>query len=215
MFNIDDVGGLYGSLPPNMQTVDNECMCYAIDRQIKRLASIARELTVWGDLDGVNPRYYDQAALTVRAPYYKSEYDDGKKLGLIKSAVLSRRYAGSVRAVEELIGNAFKYAVFVPWYEYGGEPYHFKVVIKDEPDGSSKALFEEMVRKVKAARSIIDGVELDADGFSMNVYVGLAMNQVRVVAIPNMQYIGENLSNNYYVSAVQVVKKDLKIGGSD
>jgi hypothetical protein len=45
--------------------------------------------------------------------------------------------------------------------------------------------------------------------------VGLVINQVRVVAIPNMQYIGENLSNNYYVSAVQVVKKDLKIGGSD
>lgn len=241
MYKIDDVGSLYQSLPPNLQTIENDCLGYAIDRQFAKLYKIAKELTIWSDLDGVNPRYYDQIAKTARASYYKSEYDDKKKLGIIKSAVMTRRHSGSVKAVEELVSKAFYYADFIPWYEYNGEPYHFKIIIKDEPDSESKQLFEEMLKKTKAARSIIDGVEIDSDKLSMQLYTGLAVQQVRIVSIPNMEdtckridlqrYIGmavqqnklisipnmenicNDLDNTYYVSMKQVIAKDLMIEG--
>ena len=160
MYKFDSIGSTYISLPPNLQTPENECFGYALDKQMKKFHSLAQKLTVWSDLDHVDPKYYDYLAMTIRAPYYKSEYANDQKLEIIKSALMTRRLAGTTKAIDELLSNTFGGAVFVPWFRYDGKPYHFKIVISEEPEEDAKVLFEAMLQRVKAARSIIDGVEI-------------------------------------------------------
>lgn len=95
MYEFDDIGSTYLSLPPNMQTVENECFGYALDRQMKLFHRLAKTLTVWSDMDSVDPKYYDFMAMCLRAPYYRSEYSDKVKLELLKAAILSYRFAGT------------------------------------------------------------------------------------------------------------------------
>ena len=156
MYQFDDVGSTYLSLPPNLQTAENASFSYAFDRQIQKLHRLAKKLTVWSDLENVEPKYYDYMAMAIRAPYYKSEYNDKQKLNLIKSTLATQRYAGTVKAVEELLDHSILYAKFIPWHEYGGKPYHFKIATSDEPGMESRVLFADMLQRVKAARSIID-----------------------------------------------------------
>lgn len=161
MYQFDDVGSTFLSLPPNLQTIKNDCFGYALDRQMAKMHKIAKQITVWSDLDSVDPKYYDFLAMTIRAPYYKSEYSGELKLGLIKSALLTRRYAGTMKAIEELISHTFPNAIFVPWYEYDGKPYHFKITIKEEMlIEDAMKLFEEMLQRTKAARSIIEAISV-------------------------------------------------------
>ena len=42
MFKFDEVGSTYMSLPPNLQTIENDCFGYALDKQIKKLHGLAK-----------------------------------------------------------------------------------------------------------------------------------------------------------------------------
>lgn len=164
MYRLDDAGSTFLSLPPNLQTTENECFGYALDRQIARMYKLAKQITVWSDLDHVDPKYYDYLAMTIRAPYYKSEYDNNQKLGLIKSALLTRRNAGTIKAIEELMSHTLTGASFIPWYEYGGKPYSFKVVADaDEVNDDNMGEFVRMISAIKSARSIMEGIGMKSD----------------------------------------------------
>ncbi|MGN0338667.1 MAG: phage tail protein [Lachnospiraceae bacterium] len=211
MYQIDDIGSTFISLPPNMQTTDNECLGYAFDKQIKKLLKLAKKLTVWSDLDHADPKYYDYMAMTIRAPYYRSDYPDKQKLALIKSAILTRRYAGTTKAIEELLSHTFTDATFVPWYEYNGEPYHFKITMESEPTEEMKALFAAMLKRVKAARSIIDGVEINDGGIKTTIYIGLGLQPTGEISIANMEEIDRKLHGTWYAATAAIIQQELKI----
>ncbi len=127
MYEYSDIGSTYISLPPNLQSRENECFAYALDRQIQKFDRLAKKLTIWSDLDHADPKYYDHMALCIKAPYYRSEYPNEMKLKLLKTAMESHRFAGTQRAIEQLTEIIFDKADFIPWNEYGGKPYCFKI----------------------------------------------------------------------------------------
>lgn len=211
MYQIDDIGSTFMSLPPNLQTVENDCFGYAFDKQIKKIHELAKKLTVWSDLDNADPKYYDYLAITIRAPYYRSDYSDRQKLALIKSAILTRRYAGTIKAIEELLSHTFTDASFVPWYEYDGEPYHFKITTGEEPTEEMKALFAAMLKRVKAARSIIDGVEIDDGVIKTMIYIGLGFQPTGELSIANMEEIDRKIYGTWYAATAAMIQEELKI----
>lgn len=174
MYQFDDVGSTFLSLPPNLQTIENDCFGYALDRQMAKMHKLAKQITIWSDLDSVDPKYYDFLAMTIRAPYYKSEYSSELKLGLIKSALLTRRFAGTIKAIEELLSHTLPNATFVPWYEYDGKPYHFKITIREDTlIENAMKLFKEMLQRAKAARSIIETISV-THRIDQRLYAGCA-----------------------------------------
>ena len=175
MYKIGDPDGLFFSLPPNMQTDDEAAFCYAVENQMKKLVNLAMRLDVWSDLENVKPQHYDYIAACLRSLYYRSDMPDDQKLAIIKNTMLTYRYAGSVKGIEELLANLFKSADFIPWYEYGGRPYHFKLNVSGNPDAETKRALEQILRKVKAARSVIDAVEIKERTIQTGCYVGIGM----------------------------------------
>lgn len=186
MYRIGETGGLYLSMPPNMQNAEEEAFCYAIEKQMKRLVKLAKRLNVWGDLDHVDPKHYDYIASCLRTLYYRSDMENSQKLAIIKSSMMTYRYAGSVKAIEELLGNLFHEAEFIPWYEYGGRPYHFKLNVRGDPDAETKRTLESILRKVKAARSVIDAVEIKERTVTTKLYMGLGLLVTETVNIMSM-----------------------------
>lgn len=187
MHKIGETGGLYLSMPPNMQNMEEEAFCHAVEKQVSRLVKLAGRLNVWGDLDHVSPKHYDYIAACLRTLYYRSDMTDSQKLAIIKSSMLAYRYAGSVKAIEELLGNLFDEAEFIPWYEYGGRPYHFKLNVKGNPDAETKRTLESILRKVKAARSVIDAVEIKERTVTMEFYVGSGLLATETINIMCME----------------------------
>jgi P2-related tail formation protein len=171
MHGLTDIGSLYRSLPPNLQTTENECLGYAVDRQVERFVKLAQKLTIWSDVDNADARYLDQMAMTIRAPYYKSEYDEDTKRALIKSAIETRRSAGTRKSVELLLSKAYSNSTYLPWYEYGDEPYYFKVVTDEAMTEDISELFANALSGAKAARSQIRSVEVHRN-ISQPYYAG-------------------------------------------
>ena len=160
MYKVDDIGGLFVSMPPNFQTDEVDAFCYAIDKQLQRLSRLARKLNVWSDLDHADPKHYDMMALTIDAPYYRSDLDDLQKLTVLKRSAELHKYAGTVKGVEGLITSIFDESSFIPWYEYNGDPYHFKIQTNAQRTPELDRMFLNMLYGIKAARSQLDALEL-------------------------------------------------------
>lgn len=158
MYEYDDIGSTYMSLPPNLQNTENECFAYALDRQMQKFGHLAEKLTIWSDLEHADPKYYDHMALCIKAPYYRSEYPESTKLRLLQAALESHRYAGTSKAIEQLIDTIYNEAYFIPWYKYDGEPYCFKIQTDEEMNANNIEQFNEIILKVKAARSYLEGM---------------------------------------------------------
>lgn len=165
MYRIDDEKTYYMMLPPNLQDTDAECFSYALSKQLEKLVRLAARLNVWGDLDGLSPKYYDLAAACMNAQYYRTKYPDDVKLNLIKHAYEMHRFAGTQTAIDTLLDIVFEKAQFTPWYEYGGKPYRFKVLVYDMLTEDAAELFTDVLQKVKAARSILDSIEIGREAF--------------------------------------------------
>lgn len=159
MYKIDDKDALFFMLPPNLQDDYSRAFSRAFSKQMKKLLVLANKLQLWTDLDNADPKYYDHMAAALQAPYYNSEMENDKKLALIKNAIQAHTYAGTVKGVEEFLGSVFDSVQIIPWYEYEGDPYHFKVRAAGERTADIDKLFNDMLRKVKAARSILDTIE--------------------------------------------------------
>lgn len=152
-------GETYISFPPNFQTNENKAFGYAVDNAMEQLHSFCQKISVWSDLDHVDPEYYDQLAVNLRAPYYASLYDNDTKLRILKSTLQTYMFAGTAKAEEELINKFFPDAEFIPWHKYDGKPFHFKIIVPTDPSKETVEKFTEILKRVKSARSIIDGIE--------------------------------------------------------
>lgn len=82
---IGEIGTTFFAMPPNFQNIEDECFCYAVDRQLKKVMSTAGSVAVWSDMDNVNPKYYGYMASMLRSPYYLSSLSESDKLKVIKN----------------------------------------------------------------------------------------------------------------------------------
>jgi len=171
MYRIGDKGATHASFPANMQNPETWAFGAALDRQMQKLMDFGRCVLVWPELDSLNSKYCDYAAASLRALYYSSEYDRETRIAILKGALSTYRYAGTVKGVEELLDQVFENARLVPWFEYDGEPYHFKIVLPTDSSEEVIRKFSEILEKVKAARSIIDGIETTTYTYSMEAHV--------------------------------------------
>ena len=159
----------YMSLPPNFQTEENYALGYAFDQQVKKLMEAARNIPVWTNLDNIPEKYYDYMAASIRAPYYSSQYDSETRKGILKSAFQVYMFAGTCRGVEELISKVFLgAALFVPWYEYGGKTFHFRISVHGSPVRDTLNKFREILKRVKSKRSVLYAIEYI---ISFNIYI--------------------------------------------
>ena len=101
-----------------------------------------------------------------------SETTREQKINLINAAIELHRTKGTPYAVELLINILFGDGKVEEWFEYGGEPYHFRVVTTNPTATNDKAQqFIEAINYVKNERSHLENVIL-IQSEKMDLYWG-------------------------------------------
>lgn len=207
--NLGEDRALFLTLPPNMQDEDTEAFSYAVDRQIAKLLPLAAKLNVWGNLDGVDPKFYDLLAVTINAPSYRSEYSDEQKQKLIKTALQTYYKLGTRGAVEEVLNSLYEKSGYVPWWEYGGAPYHFKIRADDQRTFNVEQIFIRLLRKVKAAREIMDSMETYRTA-EQTLYLAATQIFTHVIRVKDAAAKPVKAKSTYYISSIQSLTYHIK-----
>lgn len=166
-----------------MGSPEAKALSHALQQACRLLYRYSQRLYIYASLDEQPEEVVDLLALELRTQYYRNTLDLETKRRLVKNTLVWHMGAGTPEAVEELVATVFGEGEVEEWFEYGGQPYCFKVRTDAILTEGMADYFSKMIRQVKNARSHIDSVEIHRTvGQEQFAGTGLAL-QYRQAAI--------------------------------
>jgi len=150
------------AFPAEMRTPERIALAYAFDRQKKKFIERMERAYMWADLEKVEERYLDALAVENRVLFYDGTLPAEVKRNLIQNYLYWHIKLGTRGALEEIINIIFnnENTSIEEWQEYGGDPYHFRVLV-DPGKTNLQVDMEAMIYKInlyKRAAARLDGV---------------------------------------------------------
>lgn len=139
-----------------------QAMIKALDPELQSVSRDTREALIYSRIDELPEDVIDLLAWQFHVDFYEpAALPVEVKRRLVKTAIPVHRRKGTKWAVEELCGTIFGDTSVRPWFEYGGEPYHFNISI-DTTLATQEAWekFFLALEVTKSARDWLDEVEM-------------------------------------------------------
>lgn len=197
---LNDVN-IYALLPETYQNIYTECISYALNQAIRLLLKYSNRIGIVYAVEQIPESVLDQLAIEYDIKIYHQNADLQRKRSLIKNALISYMNAGTAKNLENMIANIYASATVKEWFDYNGEPYHFKMIATgvDTKDENSINEFLNVIESTKNVRSILDDVQVR---YSLNA--GLVHHssniknsiKVNVNSFDNLIVIGSGDSEN-------------------
>lgn len=115
----------------------------------------------------------DLIAKEEHVDYYDDKLDAEKKRSLIQNSWKVHKNKGTAEAIESVVSVLLEKAKVVEWFEYGGDPYHFKIEIEGPYSGDD--VLEVVFRAVNASKrrsTRLEAIWFKGDGFYYRVLDG-------------------------------------------
>ena len=148
-----------------------------LDEIIPGLAQSLSRLTTWDRIDELSEDELDDLAWELNILWYDKAAGIDAKREIIKSSDEVYRHLGTKWAVENVINSYFGEGYLKEWFEYNGEPGHFRVYSTNPTLTNEKLIeFLNLLQKVKRASSQLDGIFITLTG-QMILSAGVAVHE--------------------------------------
>ena len=146
---------LYGKNVETTWRVGADSLC-SLEDGAKKIADLP-------DVMQIEERYLDAMAED-RQTYWTQLADTAqRKRALIRDTLQIHAKKGTAWAIKQAFAALYLQAEVLPWYLYGGEPYHYRIDIATHDREITTALHEaveKMVDELGAVRDVSDGATL-------------------------------------------------------
>ena len=134
-------------------------------------------MSTWDSIDSLSEEELDALAWELGIDWYRIDAEIYVKRQLIKDSRKMSGKLGTKWAVERIINTYFGEGFINEWFEYGGEPGHFKV-FSSNPTVTNENLQEFLLilDKVKRASSHLDGIVITLTG-RMFLHLGIGIHE--------------------------------------
>ncbi len=165
-------------MPPAL-TRDKSIMALAAadaEALAARLEEIDR-VRIISNIDGLDEAVLDILARDFKVDWYDPDYSLEEKRRTVKSSWRVHKTLGTKAAVERAIFAMYSEAKVEEWFEYGGEPYHFRLRINlanDSGDITKQRRVFQRLNFYKSLRSHVDEVKYFLKPEKVWAYAGAA-----------------------------------------
>ncbi len=141
----------------------------------RQLANSIRLLSTWDHIAEMTSKELDELAWELGIEWYDSTASMEAKRSVIKESDQVYAKLGTKWAVERIVASYFGTGVVREWWEYGGEPFHFKV-LSDNPELVNAHLdkFMALLQTVKRKSAWLDAILIVLTG-ELTVYFGMGV----------------------------------------
>lgn len=150
-----------------------QAFIYALNQALSPVINNIKQASIYARIDELKEDVLDMLAEQFNITEYSTSYSISVKRSLIKNCMLIHHQRGTVSAVEKVVNDVFGNARVEEWFDYDGEPYHFKVFTTNA--SASDEMLEEFERIINASqncRSYLEQAVVELYQ-SMDVYVGI------------------------------------------
>lgn len=165
-------------MPPAL-TRDKSIMALAAadaEALAARLEEIDR-VRIISNIDGLDEAVLDILARDFKVDWYDPDYSLEEKRRTVKSSWRVHKTLGTKAAVERAISAIYPETTVEEWFEYGGEPYHFRLRINlanDSGDITKQRRVFQRLNFYKSLRSHVDEVKYFLKPEKVWAYAGAA-----------------------------------------
>lgn len=146
--------------------------------QLAKNKELCNNAIIYAAIDTLPEDILDALAYDFRVEWYDYEGTIDEKRKTISECISVHRYKGTKYAVETALKSVYDTVKVQEWYEYGGEPFHFKVIIYDSSGNEEKR--NRILAKIKYYKNLRSHLEetvfmigLNAD---MSLFAGIKMS---------------------------------------
>lgn len=158
---------------------------YAIQRAMQRLIGYCQNTSVYSAIDTAPEQVLDMLALELNTQYYDDSQSIDVKRNLIKNTLVWYMKTGTPASVEEAVAAVFGNGEIEEWFEYGGEPYRFRV--RTSNINSTDEMIQQLMDVINAmcnVRSHLDEVSVEVIQ-QLLLYIGC-----RIEVVENITTLG-------------------------
>jgi phage tail P2-like protein len=149
-------------------------MAAALDPQFIAIANQLISALIYTGVD-VPESVLDILAWQFNVDWYEPESDIETKREAINDALIIKKTQGTPAAVQRVVEIYFGNGRVEEWFDYGGDPYYFRVVTNNPlATGAQAALLIKAVNSVKNLRSRLESVIIESTE-SMDMYYGFTL----------------------------------------
>lgn len=161
-------------------------------------------------IDELDSDTIDSLAWQWHVDFYDEDLSLEVRRALVKNSIRWHMKKGTKAAVEEMVQTVFESGRVTEWFEYGGEPYHFKIDLLSAPRIVQEDL-EKVVRVInslKNTRSWLDslGFIRESEG---KQYYGIAPHLHKRYGVA--QVLHAETSSNVFIGGVTTNHKANKV----
>lgn len=157
------------------QDKDKVALANVIANELATLYHDNRLITIYTRIDELDEELLDILAKDFSVSWYLYDGTVEEKRNQIKSCFYVHRRLGTKAAVETAISAIYPDTKVSEWFEYGGEPYHFRLLVDATYENVDREKHRRVLERVefyKNLRSVLDEIEYFANGIALS-YVGV------------------------------------------
>ena len=172
----DNGGALLGAFPYALaRDEDKHKLAESIADLLAGAVSDTSHALIYPDVDDLPEGLLDILAYDLNVEWYDYEGELSEKRATIRECMKIHKFKGTKAAILMALKTVYADVEVQEWFEYGGEPYHFKIYIKHDHSGYSKlARLLQKVRYYKNLRSTLEETifEIDMTPPPIDIFVG-------------------------------------------
>lgn len=145
-------------LPEHLRGTETMALAYAVGRQVEHLLAMADNVPFYAMLSTAPEKVLDHLAVELRVPAYREVFPLEIKRALIRDALLAYAKMGTPAVVDRTLDSIFGAGEIEEWFDYDGDPHHFRAVVPVEGNVTPQRLeeFYQVLVSVKRVSSWLD-----------------------------------------------------------
>lgn len=157
-----------------------KALAYAINKQVRYLILKQDAARVYSGIEFCSERVLDVFAYELKIPQYKDTFNIDIKRRMVANGLIYWSTLGTVGALEQLCSDIFDDAKVEEWFDYDGEPCHFKIVTENyNLTEADIAEFKSCVNTVKRLTAHMDDFIVKFPDVELNLLMAMPSSNIQ------------------------------------
>jgi phage tail P2-like protein len=166
-----------------------QALAYALREEKRRVMEHADQTRTMAMINTLPEEILNVLAVELRAPAYSVELPLETKRSLITGTLNFYKTLGTPASVDWVVKTVFGNGGIEEWFDYGGEPFRFKVDVNNNSTFTSLDNLEEFLRLVNTSKRLsawLDDIDVVTELPPCTLHLGAPMCMTTRVPLPSL-----------------------------
>ena len=157
MNNIEDYF-IHKNLPQSLDKENVQEVAKVVDDTLLSCDKTIAEVLIYPAIDMLGSELINTLAIQMHCDFYDDTLPLAVRRNLVKNSIAWHRIKGTPAAVEQMIQTVYQTGVVEEWFDYGGEPFFFKVNLGDSQITTQK--IKNLIKMINVSKNVRSWLEV-------------------------------------------------------